>query len=202
VRMHDPYIERPSVIHRLPAVVKLIIAILLIITAVIFPRGYWLGYIVLGAIILLSALLSRLPYLKIIKRLILLEPFVIVISILSLFQPDGDTVFLSLVTKGSLSLYVMILLIATTRFSEIINVLWKARVPALLVTTLSLMYRYLFLIVSEADRMSRARAGRTFTRGRFFLWRNFAEIVGNLFVRTATRAERIYAAMCARGWKS
>jgi cobalt/nickel transport system permease protein len=202
VRMHDPYIERQSVIHRLPAGIKLSAAIILIISAVILPRGYWLGYIVIGSIIVLSALLSRLPYLKILKRLILLEPFVIVISILSLFQPDGDTVFLSLVTKGSLSLCVMILLIATTRFTDIITVLWKARVPAMLVTTISLMYRYLFLIVSEADRMSRARAGRTFTRSRFFLWRNFAEIVGYLFVRTAGRAERIYAAMCARGWKS
>jgi len=200
--MHDPYIERQSVIHRLPAGIKLSAAIILIISAVILPRGYWLGYTTIGAIILLSALFSRLPYLTILKRLILLEPFVIVISILSLFQPDGDTVFLSLVTKGSLSLCVMIFLIATTRFTDIITVLWKARIPALLVTTLSLMYRYLFLIVSEADRMSRARAGRTFTRNRFFLWHNFAEIVGYLFVRTAGRAERIYAAMCARGWKS
>jgi cobalt/nickel transport system permease protein len=202
VRMHDPYIERASIIHRLATGIKLLLAILLIVTSVVLPRGYWLGYIAIGAIIVLSALLSRLPYRTIIKRLLLLEPFVIVISILSLFQPDGDAVFVSLVTKGSLSLCVMILLIATTRFSDIITVLWKARIPALLVTTLSLMYRYLFLIVSEADRMSRARAGRTFTRNRFFLWHNFAEIVGYLFVRTAGRAERIYAAMCARGWKS
>jgi cobalt/nickel transport system permease protein len=202
MRPHDPYIDRGSLIHRSPAGVKLSIAVLLIITAIILPRANWLGYIVIGGFVILSALLSRLPYLKIIKRLLLLEPFVIVISILSLFQPDGDTIFISLITRGSISLCVMILLIATTRFSEIINVLWKARVPALLVTTLSLMYRYLFLIVSEADRMSRARAGRTFTRNRFFLWHNFAEIVGYLFVRTAGRAERIYAAMCARGWKT
>lgn len=200
--MHDPYISSAGVVHRLPAEIKLLSAIILIITAVILPRDYWYGYAAIGAIIVLATLISRLPILTLFKRLSLLEPFVIVISILSLFQPDGDTIFASLVVKGSLSLCVMILLIATTRFSDIITVLWKARVPAILVTTLSLMYRYLFLIVSEADRMSRARASRTFIAGRWLTWRNFADIIGHLFVRTSERAERIYAAMCARGWKA
>jgi energy-coupling factor transporter transmembrane protein EcfT len=28
-----------------------------------------------------------------------------------------------------------------------------------------------------------------------------AEVIGRLFVRASERAERIYLAMCARGWK-
>ena len=44
----------------------------------------------------------------------------------------------------------MVLLSNTTPFSELLRVLKAARVPALLVTTLSLMYRYLFVLVDES----------------------------------------------------
>jgi cobalt/nickel transport system permease protein len=63
------------------------------------------------------------------------------------------------------------------------------------------MYRYLFVLVDEAERMQRARRSRTFTRLRTHAWESRASLVGQLFVRSTERAERIYAAMCARGWR-
>jgi cobalt/nickel transport system permease protein len=75
------------------------------------------------------------------------------------------------------------------------------RVPALLVTTLALMHRYLFVLLDESERMRRARSSRTFWRQRRARWRMLGTVVGQLFVRASERAERIYAAMCARGWK-
>jgi cobalt/nickel transport system permease protein len=201
MRLHDPYIERVSIVHRIPASLKLLMAALLILTSIAIPRHYAIGYYLVAAVIFLIALFSRLPISKLAVRLLLLEPFVIGVSFLSLFQPDGGAVFLYLVIRGSLSLAIMVLLTATTRFNDIVTVLQKARLPGLLVTTLTLMYRYLFVIVSEADKMTRARAGRTFVKSRKLHWRNLSELVGFLFVRTAARAERIYAAMCARGWQ-
>jgi cobalt/nickel transport system permease protein len=75
------------------------------------------------------------------------------------------------------------------------------RVPALLVTTLALMYRYLFELVDEAERMQRAQKCRTFERRRWHAWKSLGTVAGQLFVRSTERAERIYAAMLARGWK-
>jgi cobalt/nickel transport system permease protein len=95
----------------------------------------------------------------------------------------------------------MILLSATTPFSGLLRVMQRLGVPWLLVTTLALMYRYLFVLANEAERMRRARASRTFTRQRCHLWRSLGTLLGQLFVRTSERSERIYAAMCARGWK-
>jgi cobalt/nickel transport system permease protein len=46
-----------------------------------------------------------------------------------------------------------------------------------------------------------ARASRTFQRRRRLHWQMLGTVVGQLFVRASERAERIYAAMCARGWK-
>jgi cobalt/nickel transport system permease protein len=64
------------------------------------------------------------------------------------------------------------------------------------------MHRYLFVLRDESGRMGRARSARTFTRGRRFAWLAAASVVGQLFVRASARAERIYDAMCARGWTS
>jgi cobalt/nickel transport system permease protein len=89
----------------------------------------------------------------------------------------------------------------TTPFSGILRVLKAAHVPGLLITTIALMHRYLFVLVEEAARMRRARASRTFTRERRAHWQAMSTVVGQLFVRASERAERIYDAMCARGWK-
>jgi len=82
-----------------------------------------------------------------------------------------------------------------------LRVLRQMRVPALLITTLALMFRYLFVLADETQRMRRARASRTFARGRGVAWRTLATVAGQLFIRASERAERIYDAMCARGWK-
>jgi cobalt/nickel transport system permease protein len=95
-----------------------------------------------------------------------------------------------------------VLLSSTTRFSAILRVLWGIRVPTLLVTTLALMHRYLFVLVDETGCMVRARRSRTFTHDRASAWRSSASVIAHLFVRSSERAERIYAAMCARGWKT
>ena len=73
--------------------------------------------------------------------------------------------------------------------------------PALLLTTIALMYRYLFVLIEEAERMQRARTSRTLRARRAHAWRSTAALAGQLFLRSTERAERIYAAMCARGWR-
>ena len=113
----------------------------------------------------------------------------------------GWRLFLFLVAKSTLCLLTMVLLANTTPFAELLRVLKAARVPALLVTTLSLMYRYLFVLVDESQRMRRARLSRTFTGRQARSWRTRATVLGQLFIRASERAERIYGAMCARGWR-
>ena len=85
--------------------------------------------------------------------------------------------------------------------NAILRVLKSIRVPSLLITTIALMHRYLFVLLDESERMRRARASRTFTQRRPFHWHTLGTVVGQLFIRASERAERIYDAMCARGWK-
>ena len=198
----EPYQNCPSAIHRLPAAAKCVAAVAVVLVVVLLPRAAWPAYGVTGAGLLVLAALTRIPPLRLATRLLMVEPFALGVALLSLFQPDGARIFAATVARSTLCLFAMVLLGATTRFSDILRVRWSAHVPGLLVTTLALMHRYLFLLVDETGRMVRARRSRSFSRGPLATWRSSATVIAHLFVRSSERAERIYSAMCARGWKT
>jgi len=169
---------------------------------VLLPRAAWPAYAAAALVLVAAAAASRVSLRRLGARLLIVEPFALGVAVLSLLQRHGVLVFLALLVKSTLCLACMVLLGATTRFSEVLRALARVRAPSLLVTTLALSYRYLFVLVEEMGRMQRARKSRTFVRGRWFAWRASATVIGHLFLRTSERAERIYAAMCARGWKA
>jgi cobalt/nickel transport system permease protein len=177
-------------------------AVVTVIGIVLLPKAAWAAYAAAGLALLALALISRLALRHLIGRLLVVEPFVVGVALLSLLQPNGVRIFFATVTKSTLCVFVMVLLVVTTRFSDILLSLVRLRVPRLLVTTLALMYRYLFLLTDEMATLQRARRSRTFSASRWPAWRSMAAVIGQLFILTAERAERIYAAMCARGWRS
>jgi cobalt/nickel transport system permease protein len=80
--------------------------------------------------------------------------------------------------------------------------------PRLLVAIISFMYRYMFVLVDETMRLLRAREARsarlsTRKGGGSLLWRArvAGNMVGQLFLRSYERSERIYNAMLARGYR-
>jgi cobalt/nickel transport system permease protein len=196
---HPPHGHGP--LHRLPAGAKLGAVLALILAVVWLPRSHWPWLWAVLAGLAAAAWFSRLPWLFLLKRLLLLEPFVLGVAGLILFQPDGAAKFALALARTNLCLLATLLLSQTTRFSDILAVLRRLRIPWLFITTLALMHRYLFVLADESERMRRARAGRTFTTGSQFQWQSLSSVVGLLFVRASERAERIYDAMCARGWK-
>jgi cobalt/nickel transport system permease protein len=151
--------------------------------------------------LLLAAILSRLPLIFLLKRLALLSPFILGVALANAWHPANRVSWQAIALKSFISLVTVILISNTTPFSKILRALKAVRVPALLITTIALMHRYLFVLAIEAERMRRARLSRTFTNAGHFQWRTLSSVVGQLFVRASERAERIYDAMCSRGWK-
>jgi cobalt/nickel transport system permease protein len=198
----SPYQHRASPIHRLPAAFKLAAATAFIIAVVLLPRSAWYAYAAAGAVLLLIAALSRLSAKTLAIRLLQVEPFALGVAVLSLLQTNGVHIFAAMLIRSTLCLFCLVLLAGTTRFTDVMRVLWRLHVPALLVTTLALMHRYIFLLADEMSRMLRARRSRTFAGNRLSVWSSLASVIAHLFVRSLERAERIYAAMCARGWRT
>jgi len=188
-------------LHVLPAGVKLAATLALVLAVVLLPGSRWRGLVAVAAVLALLIWLSRIAPGFLLKRLLLLEPFIFGIAALMLCQPHGGGKFALALFKTNLCLLTTLLLSHTTRFTDLLAVLQRLRVPWIFVTTLTLMHRYLFVLADESERMRRARASRTFAPSRRFHWQTLSSVLGLLFVRASERAERIYDAMCARGWK-
>lgn len=190
-----------SPVHRLSAGVKLSVALGLILGTALLPATWNTWFVGVAVLLILVAWASRIAPWFLLKRLLLLSPFVLGVALANAFQPATKASWREIAMRGGLCLATVVLASNTTPFNEVLRVLRRVHVPALLVTTLALMHRYLFVLADETERMRRARASRSFARGRGFAWQTLASVAGQLFIRASERAERIYDAMCARGWK-
>ncbi len=198
----EPHLARSnSLICRLPAELKLGVGLVLIALTVLLPPAAMAWFFCLAGLLAIVTVISRISPLFLLKRLLLLSPFVLGVTLVNAFQPAYRAHWSWLVARSVLCLLTVILVSNTTPFGEVLRVLRRIHVPALLITTIALMHRYLFVLSEEAERMGRARASRTFTGRRRWQWPVLATVAGQLFVRASERAERIYAAMCARGLK-
>jgi cobalt/nickel transport system permease protein len=193
--------HRDSALSRLPAGLKLGVALVMIAGTVTAPPGATGWFTAAALVLLIAVAVSRIPLVFLLKRLAWLSPLILSVALVNALQPAVRGGWGAVATKSTICLLTIILVSNTTPFSRILRVLRVVRVPSLLITTMALLHRYLFVLVEEAERMRRARSSRTFTQGRGYHWQALSTVVGQLFVRASERAERIYDAMCSRGWR-
>jgi len=196
----DPSTDAAAWTRRIPAGAALAIALAFVVAVALAPIGAWRLYAGAAAGLLATTAAPRIRLRRLLGRLLLLEPFAIGVALLALAQPDGPARFTALLVRSNLCIAAMLLLGALVPFPRILDALRAARVPSLLGSTLALTHRYLFVLGDEMRRMTRARRSRTFVRTRAHAGRTSASVAAQLFVRSADRAARVHAAMCARGW--
>ena len=197
----DRFSRLNSSIHHLPAVVKLLFSLGIIFTIILISLSHLWVFLVVSLLLVVISMMSKIPWRFLLGRLLLLEPFALGIAVMSLFQHDGITIFLSILIKSSLCLFTVILLSNTTPFSDILILFRTIGVPSLLLTVLALTYRYLFVLIDESLRLRRARDSRLFIVRKSRIWFSLTSLMGQLFIRSTERSERIYAAMISRGWQ-
>ncbi|HEX3854545.1 MAG TPA: cobalt ECF transporter T component CbiQ [Polyangiaceae bacterium] len=178
---------------------KLGASLALILGVGALPANHALWGLCALPLLLLGALSAKVAWRALLTRLAMALPFVLGVACLALFGHAGLERFLALLVKSSVSILTLQLLTQTTPLSALLRALRRAHVPEVLCGTISLLYRYLFVMADESKRMRRARAGRTLRSSRLSLWRALGNSIGLLFVRTVSRAERVHAAMRSRG---
>lgn len=120
---------------------------------------------------------------------------------------EGLRRFLTILLGSWLSVQTALLLAFTTPFHDLVDALRALRLPQILVSIVSFMYRYLAVLLDEGARMLRAREARSAAAdgggGGSVRWRAAVtgRMVGSLFLRAYERSERIYAAMQARDFE-
>ncbi len=200
----DRYGRSVSICHRMPPVLKLALAISVIVAGVAIPVRYWPAYGVLGCLVFAGHSIAGIPLGYLIKRLLIFLPFVgsMAISLpLSQGLDRGWDLMLQIMFRGCLAFLVSLWLVNVMPFEQLLVTLRKLRVPAVVVAILAFMYRYVFVVWDELDKMRTARKARSFSGGSlWFRWRTLSQMIGMLLIRSLNRAERIHGAMCSRGW--
>lgn len=112
----------------------------------------------------------------------------------------GVISMLTLMLKGIFAVLASYALIATTTIEKICYALRLLHVPKILVTQILLIYRYISVLLAEANRMVQAYALRApGQKGiHFKVW---GSLVGQLLLRSMDRAENVYESMLLRGFQ-
>ncbi len=206
--------------------VKLVFTLVFIFCINLTPSGSWPSYVLFFTMLIVELILSGISVKKVLLRSLISLPFVLsaipllfighdprtpLFSIgtlsVSISEP-GLIRFFTIVIKSWISILAAILLTSTTKFDEILSAFRQVGIPKLFVAIISLMWRYLALMVGDAQSLMRARDSRSGTSrmnsktGGTLAWRASVtgKMAGNLLLRSIERSDRVYAAMLSRGY--
>jgi cobalt/nickel transport system ATP-binding protein len=114
---------------------------------------------------------------------------------------EGARTAFMLVLRVSTSVSYSVLLVLTTPWNSIVRALRHLRLPGIVVTILSLCYRYLLLLLRTLAELFMARKSRVIQESTFRREAAFAcRSGGYLFLKSLHLAEGVYLALVSRGW--
>lgn len=157
----------------------------------------------------LTVALAGVPFAMIFRRALVALPFCLFAGFGSLFfdraplftlgsvaVSGGFVTLLTLACRAVLCVSAVLILVAVTPFASITNGLLRFHVPALFVELVEMVYRYAGVLAEEAEAMT--RAFRLRSNGVKLGLRTFGPFVGQLLLRSASRAQRVHQAMQCR----
>ena len=210
---HRLYLPGSSPVHRVPAEVKIVCAVVAVFAVVATPRELFWPFAVYAAGLFALWRSAGIPLRWIAPRLLIELPFVVLAVLLPFAAGEPRTTFLGIslsttglyaawgiIAKGTVGVAISLTLAATTNIRELPGGLSRLRVPAMVVTIVVLMLRYVDVIADEAARMRLARISRGDDPRTIRQIGATARGVGSLFLRSYERGERVHLAMLSRGF--
>jgi cobalt/nickel transport system permease protein len=194
-------VDRKVAHERHAQAARVVTALLLVCVAAWLPRAELGWHVVAAGGVAAWLTAQRVSWLRLLRSLLALLPVSAGMAVFALFSAGGGRLFGVLLLKGILCLALVCGLMQKVSFTELLSLLARAGMPGPLLTTLALLERYRFVLRDESHRLLQARHCRLLT-AEPLSWQARAAILGRLFFRSSDRAERIYRAMEARGWRS
>lgn len=225
VDVFDQFHFTKSRVHDLDPRAKVLITVFFILSNALLPDGSWAAFALAWLLLLVANDQSGLGLGFTFKRSAVALPFALV-AVSAIFSPLGNPLaawdlgfitlyptdlglirFFSILVRSWLSVQVVILLVATTQFQDLLHALEHLRLPRTLTTIIAFLFRYLFVLTNEVFRILRARESRSAgipgsKGGGKISWRirTTGSMAGQLFLRSYERSDRIYQAMISRGY--
>lgn len=211
MRFLDDAARKNTALHRIHPLMKVIATLVFLVIVVSFGRyeiGRLLPFLFYPVFVFVMA---EIPVIPLLKRILFIEPLIIGIGILNpLFDKSvvvlgglsisgGWVTFLSIIIKSFLTIVAALLLIATTGMDNLAYALRVIRVPRIFVLQLLLTYRYITVLMEEVSRITRAYSLRAPGQKGIHM-SAWGSLAGQLILRTYDRGQRVYQAMCLRGF--
>jgi len=187
-----------SSVHRIGALAKLLTTVTFIVAVASFDIHSFRQMIPFLVFPVFMISRGGLPYGLIIKGILAASPFAFMVAVFHPFMDpvNGWLAFASIMLKFALTVSSVFVLIASTGFIRLCGALQRLYLPDVFVTQLMFLYRYIFVFMDEASRMSNAKSLRSFGKGDGIVF--YANMLGQLLLRTYDRAQRIHRSMLSR----
>jgi cobalt/nickel transport system permease protein len=192
------------------------IALTAAFAAGLMPAGAWRALAALALVIALGVWSARLPVGALARRLGQALPFFLLPALALPVSVPGPTalelgpVSLSgpgllraaeIVARATLAVSAVAVVVSVTQATDLLRGLDGLPLPRLVKSSLSLGYRYVYLLNDELERTTRAIRSRMGDASRLRLWRARASTLAHLLWRAHDRGTRIHSAMLSRGYR-
>ncbi|RED53686.1 cobalt ECF transporter T component CbiQ [Aestuariispira insulae] len=160
---------------------------------------------------------ARLPLGKTLKRVMMMDTFVVFMLFLLPFTMPGETAFTvfsfaaswegifeacRIALKANAIVMMVLALVGTMEAVTLGHALSRLRVPEILIHLMLFTIRYIEVLNDEQKRMRVAMKARGFRpSNNIHTYKTFGYLVGMLLVRALERSERILKAMKCRGFQ-
>jgi energy-coupling factor transporter transmembrane protein EcfT len=194
----DRWSRGSSPLHQRDPRAKLAALLVFLIALSTTPPMAQAAFAAYAILLVIAAYRAELPILGLAGRAALVLPFSATFALLTWWTGDSMRA-LALGEKSFLSGMAAMLLVGTTPLTGWTAALESWRAPRMLILVIQFVYRYLFVIAEQAQRMRWAALCRKGSQSASF--RLAAGLLGVLFARSWQRADGVYHAMLARGFR-
>lgn len=205
--------ERDMLLNRIHPLAKVLVTIWYLVLVMSFGKYDIAGLAGMCLYPLLLMISGDISVRQAVRRL---KPVILMVFLIGAANPFFDRVpvletgkftvtagMISMVTlffKTGFAVFASYVLIATTTVEQICYALRKIHIPQILVTVLLLIYRYLVLMLKEADRITQAYALRA-PGEKGIKKSTWGSLAGQMLLRSMDRAQRVYESMTLRGFR-
>lgn len=213
IKSMDELSALSSPIHNINPLIKLIITFVYIFIIVSFNKYNLAGLIMMVLFLLAGFILSDISFLEALNKIKIFLPIFILFGVFnpildhsfvstigSITVTGGMVSFVTLFIKGVFSILASYLLIATTGIEKICYALRKLHLPRIIVTQILLTYRYITVLLTEANHIYQAYSLRA-PKQKGVHYKVWGSLMGQLLLRSIDRANEVYESMLIRGYK-
>ncbi|MBM4761483.1 energy-coupling factor transporter transmembrane component T [Bacillus sp. B15-48] len=178
---------------------KLIAAIIYIFGVISLTTPLFAGIAYMLAV--MTVLLMGIPLIVLLKRYLIITPFLLLMTVPLLFDDAGDHLSFAtlIIVKAFTSMTVITILLDSQTPEQFMNSLAGLKIPPVVITVLVHSFRYVYLFLDDIQKLQLAAKSRLFQGGiSLQKLKIYGQLTATLLIKSLNRSDRVYEAMASR----